>query len=299
MSFVGDTSSWEAERQRLHKKHLVEVEKLNKKHNLEIRQLQTILTELRDRLAFTELRLKDTRSELTATQERLEATRRELQQRDQVGPLAQQQLKQLNETVQRLTEERQSMMNQSYLDQSYHEDKYIEKDQVIQAQSLKLQSAAADVRALQDQIDTDALTIHELQQQLEEAHAIRERAERDLAPLREQAEIAEQARRDSAAWRAEAERLKADTARLLRMLAGTEEWADFARMSADSGGITYIGNAQQEAMRWVPEDAYALASAFQRQHMPQVPFSLFAGFMQKLNKIWQHRETKHVARIRG
>jgi len=123
--------------------------------------------------------------------------------------------------------------------------------------------------------------------------------ENDIEPLRTQAEAAEQARSDAAAWRAEAERLKSDTARLLRMLAGTNEWADFARMAADSGGATFIGHPNQEAMRWVPEDAYALASAFQKQHMPQVPFSLFAGLMQKLNKIWHQREARHVARIRG
>ena len=72
MSSSREIDAWETERQRIHRKNVSEIEKLNKKHNLEIRQLQTILTELRDRLAFTELRLKDTRSELAVTQEQLQ-----------------------------------------------------------------------------------------------------------------------------------------------------------------------------------------------------------------------------------
>jgi len=97
------------------------------------------------------------------------ATKRELQQRDKMGPLAQQQIQRLNETVQRLTEERHDILNQSYLDVSYHEDKVLEKDQTIQSQALKLQAVAADMRALQEQLEHETQTVAELQQQLEGA----------------------------------------------------------------------------------------------------------------------------------
>eukprot|EP00698_Gefionella_okellyi_P020827 TRINITY_DN6619_c0_g2_i1.p1 TRINITY_DN6619_c0_g2~~TRINITY_DN6619_c0_g2_i1.p1 ORF type:complete len:473 (+),score=116.31 TRINITY_DN6619_c0_g2_i1:39-1421(+) len=265
----------------------------------EAKRLQAIATELRDRLAFTELRLKDSRSHIAELEEHLENSRRELANRDQHGPLHEQQIKSLQDTIHRLEFETREMINRSFHEQAVKEESAADRDSMIKSQALKLASVATDMRAYQERAESDAATIQDLQERLQAAQVTVDDISAQTEQLRQQAANSEQARHEAIAWRADAERYKSDVARLLRMLGSTSEWAEFAQMAVDSGGVTFVGNPAQEAERWVPEDAYALASAFHRENVPTVPFALFADLLAKLNKIWQQTEATKMQGIRG
>ncbi|KAL3904786.1 MAG: hypothetical protein SGPRY_011160, partial [Prymnesium sp.] len=122
------------------------------------------------------------------------------------------------------------------------------------------------------------------------------------------------------------QQLQLDNTRLVKLLASTEEYREFAATSDASGGLTYVPptqvdhtskgseavkhetpsfkdrlvkGASRESDHWVPADTYALANDFRRQFTPQVPMERFAELLIRLNKVWRVREKRTLERQRS
>ena len=121
------------------------------------------------------------------------------------------------------------------------------------------------------------------------------------------------------------QQLHLDNARLLKLLASTEEYRGFTHHAEDAGGAVYVPHmpqrgsgggggggggarptvlrppdevaqkanaravrgAKREADYWVPADAYAVADEFRHEHVPGVPLETFAALLVRLNRVWK------------
>lgn len=118
----------------------------------------------------------------------------------------------------------------------------------------------------------------------------------------------------------QAEHYKLDNERLLKLLASTNEFKNFAEFAADSGGSVRYMDPQKmpktfsfpkdqprlnnldenvEMEDWIPTDAFKVAHDFRNRCAGQVSASLMNQFLRDLNKVWKAREDKQIARIKS
>ncbi|KAL1521837.1 hypothetical protein AB1Y20_021488 [Prymnesium parvum] len=297
--------------------------KVRRESDATVGQMQALTLELRDKLRFTELQLSAAREEgakLAATQDQM---RRELARlhteansQREYGHRQAPQLMEMQAAMTRVEQEKQELIGRTREAEMRAEGLVRSKEQTIQLQEKK-------VRALEDQL-----------RRASEAHGSTNRA----LEAKEQLKFLHVARRSEAQVQSLVQQLQLDNARLVKLLASTDEYRDFAASLECSGGLAYVPPPQvestwghkgpdtftsaspydavpvpslkelkdrpvrssgREADHWVPADTYALANDFRRQFTPKVPMDKFAELLIRLNKIWRTRERRNVERHRS
>lgn len=104
------------------------------------------------------------------------------------------------------------------------------------------------------------------------------------------------------------EAYRMENARLLSMLATTEEYKDFAQLAIDSGSVRFmdpIAPATTTQVRpaekedWIPEDAYKIAHEFRNKCASSISKAMMNQMLTDLNKVWRQRENKQIQRIKS
>mmetsp|Transcript_1246 Transcript_1246/g.1459 ORF Transcript_1246/g.1459 Transcript_1246/m.1459 type:complete len:187 (+) Transcript_1246:709-1269(+) len=111
-----------------------------------------------------------------------------------------------------------------------------------------------------------------------------------------------------------------DNERLIKLLASTKEFKNFAEFANDSGAsVRYLDpqrepttchfpkyesklktlKQSEEMEDWIPEEAFKVAHDFRNKCAGQISTSLMNQFLKDLNKIWKAREEKTIARIKS
>lgn len=106
------------------------------------------------------------------------------------------------------------------------------------------------------------------------------------------------------------EAYRMENARLLSMLATTEEYKEFAQLAMDSGSVRFMdpiapatstqvrpGTAEKED--WIPEDAYKIAHEFRNKCASNISKAMMNQMLTDLNKVWRQRENKQIQRIKS
>ena len=216
-------------------------------HERALSQMQALQLELRDKLRFTELQLAGAREEgasLAATVEELrgrlgeaqslasEPRERQRQQEPRVS--------ELQATVERLTAEKSELQASLGAQQRRVDGLAQTKESTIQLQEAKL-------REVREELDHSRSSRHGDAQALEAAHARAAELERSNAELsrqllasKEQLRAAHHARRGDAHREEALAQLQSDNARLVKILATTEEYKEFVHYADDSGGLSYV-----------------------------------------------------------
>ena len=294
--------------------------------------MQELTVELRDKCRFTELQLAGAREECGKLSASSEVLRKQLHEREaQLAELqsshAQQSpmLMELQTAVARLGHEKSNAERDLSEERRRLEDLAGIKEQALGLQEQKLHAMAEELRkALEAQRDasTAAEAANARAAELERTNG---ELGRQLLASKEQLKYLHLARRSEAQVQALLQQLQLDNARLVKLLASTDEYKEFVAYAEDSGGLTYVPpavpgalqppkeaneglhphkertvrGAQTEAEYWVPSDTYALANDFRRTHMPHLPMDVFAELLLRLNRVWRARETKRLERQRG
>ena len=216
-------------------------------HERALSQMQALQLELRDKLRFTELQLAGAREEgasLAATVEELrgrlgeaqslasEQRERQRQQEPRVS--------ELQAMVERLTAEKSELQASLGAQQRRVDGLAQTKESTIQLQEAKL-------REVREELDHSRSSRHGDAQALEAAHARAAELERSNAELsrqllasKEQLRAAHHARRGDAHREEALAQLQSDNARLVKILATTEEYKEFVHYADDSGGLSYV-----------------------------------------------------------
>jgi hypothetical protein len=120
----------------------------------------------------------------------------------------------------------------------------------------------------------------------------------------------------------EVEHLKADNARLVRLLKSTKEFKNFGEFIEDSGNGAHAmtetkGGFQRECTKkksqgktlktkstgeledWIPAEAFNLAHSFRARYSQFLTESAINTLLEDLNKIWRNRERRQVARVKS
>ena len=223
-------------------------------HERALGQMQALQLELRDKLRFTELQLAGAREEgasLAATVEELrgrlgeaqslasEQRERQRQQEPRVS--------ELQAMVERLTAEKAELQASLGAQQRRVDGLAQTKESTIQLQEAKL-------REVREELDHSRSSRHGDAQALEAAHARAAELERSNAELsrqllasKEQLRAAHHARRGDAHREEALAQLQSDNARLVKILATTEEYKEFVHYADDSGGLSYVPPPESSA----------------------------------------------------
>ena len=296
-----------------------------------MQQMQQLTVELRDKARFNELQLAGAREEctkLSAAAEEMRARLAEAQAHAaELHSVNQQQspmIMELQATVQRLGRERQDTVDQLHSEQRTHETLASTKEQTVQLQEQKLHALNEEMRRSLDAQRAAAASIDAANARAVELERTNGELGRQLLSSKEQLKYLHLARRSEAQVQSLLQQLQLDNARLVKLLAATDEYRDFIAYAEDSGGLTYVPpqpgggrsddmyaplshvpsrdravrGAQPESEYWVPSDTYALANDFRRAHMPSLPMETFAELLLRLNRVWRTREAKRLDRQR-
>lgn len=98
-----------------------------------------------------------------------------------------------------------------------------------------------------------------------------------------------------------------ENARLLQMLASTDQYKEFAQVALDSGSVRFMdpkAPATQSEMKpadlekedWIPEEAYKVAHDFRNKCASNISKAMMNTLLTDLDKIWRAREKKQLSR---
>lgn len=101
------------------------------------------------------------------------------------------------------------------------------------------------------------------------------------------------------------EAYRTENARLIGMLAKTQEFKEFALMAIDSGNVrfmdpvasatsTKVKPQNSEKEDWIPEDAYKIAHDFRNKCAANISKAMMNTMLTDLNKVWRQREDKQI-----
>ena len=291
-----------------------------------MQQMQALTVELRDKCRFTELQLAGAREEcvkLSSGAEDYRARLSEAQQQvaelhavnGQQNPM----IMELQATVQRLGRERQETVDRLAEEQRAHESMHATKEQTMLLQEQKVHALNEELRRALEAQRASAAAMEAANARTVELERTNGELGRQLLSSKEQLKYLHLARRSEAQVQSLLQQLQMDNARLVKLLASTDEYKEFVAYAEDSGGLTYVPpqqtgdvtprlppsrertvrGPQHESEYWVPSDTYALANDFRRTHMPALSMETFAELLLRLNRVWRTRESKRLERQRG
>ena len=298
--------------------------------------MQALTVELRDKCRFTELQLAGAREEcskLSASTEemrtRLADAQHQLAELQGINSQQSPIIIELQSTVQRLGRERQEAVDALHAEQRRQESVVASREQTVQLQEQKLHALNEELRRALDSQRSSAAAVDAANVRAVELERTNGELGRQLLSSKEQLKYLHLARRSEAQVQSLLQQLQMDNARLVKLLAATDEYKEFVAYAEDSGGLTYVPphppglagtmggsggdgahglvphreravrGAQHESEYWVPSDTYALANDFRRTHMPSLPMEVFAELLLRLNRVWRTRESKRLDRQRN
>ena len=294
-----------------------------------MQSMQALTVELRDKCRFTELQLAGAREECAKLSASSEVMRQQLSAAEsQVAELqsahSQQSpmIAELQSAVQRLGREKQSAEQQLQQERRNFGEDSSGKEQALALQEQKVHALGEELRRAHESQRSGATSAEQANARSAELERTNGDLGRQLLASKEQLKYLHLARRSEAQVQALLQQLQLDNARLVKLLASTEEYKEFVAYAEDSGGLTYVPptvpgalppkepsepptrertvrGATTESEYWVPSDTYALANDFRRTHMPALPMDLFAELLLRLNRVWRAREGKRLDRQRG
>lgn len=306
----------------------LEGEQLQAEHANGMREMQAICVELRDKNRGLETQLQGAHDEIRRLSGLLEESNRKareahgrVEQQAALASSGEQQVRELHQSLRALERDRKEVIDRSYADVRRLEEQLAQKDQAIAALEAQARNATQSVRAARDEHAGEVERAREQQRRLEDADASNRELSKQLGATREQLKYLQLARRNEAQLHAVVQQLQADNARLVKVLAATDEFRDFVEYADDSGGLSYVTpaaggagalaraesvvaddmpvrGARREGALWVPSDAFTLANEFRHTHAPHVGSDVFADLLLKLNAVWRQREQRALARLR-
>ena len=294
-----------------------------------MQQMQALTIELRDKCRFTELQLAGAREEcakLATTTEELRAqlthSQQSLAELSAVNSQQTPMIAELQGAAQRLTRERQEAIDRLREETRTYESLANTREQTTQLQEQKVHAHNEELRRALEAQRGAAAALDDANKRAVELERTNGELGRQLLSSKEQLKYLHLARRSEAQVQALLQQLQLDNARLVKLLAATDEYKEFVAYAEDSGGLTYVAplppsveksflpekgltpreravrGAQHESEYWVPSDTYALANDFRRTHMPSLPMELFAELLLRLNRVWRTRESHRLERQR-
>jgi hypothetical protein len=196
-----------------------------------MQQLQALTVELRDKGRFTELQLAGAREEcvkLSTVAEELPARLGEAQQQtaelQRVGHQQSPMILELQATVQRLTRERQEAYDRLHEEQRTFETLSATRDQTGQLHEQKVHALNEELRRALDKQRQAAAAIEEANRRAVELERTNGELGRQLLSSKEQLKYLHLARRSEAQVNALLHQLQLDNARLVKLLASTDEY---------------------------------------------------------------------------
>lgn len=313
----------------LERTRAMEIEQVQSEHTNGMREMQVIAIELRDKTRVLETQLQGAREENRRLAEQAADAQRktreaQLQAETQTSSARhyEQRMGELQESLRTLQRERKEVIDKSYADFRRQEDGLAQRELAIGQLEGRLRTAQHDARTAREERQLEADRAREQLRRFEDAdHANRELS-KQLGAAREQLKFLQISRRNESQLHAIVDQLQLDNARLVKILAATDEFKEFVDYADDSAGLSYIApsasagisaalraDAAQRTARpvrgaaaekegWVPSDAYTLANEFRHEHTPGVPPEVFADLLLRLNAVWRQREQRRVARLK-
>ena len=308
-----------------------------------VASMQALMVELRDKCRFTELQLAGAREENAKLAQATEEMRAQLAQSQasmtdlqRLNAKQTPMLHELQQAVERSARERAMTAEQLHEEQRRYEDTVHAKDQTVALLEQKNQALADELRRALDAQRAGAAQLEQINGRCAELERTNGELGKQLLSSKEQLKYLHLARRSEAQVQSLLQQLQMDNARLVKLLASTDEYREFVAYAEDAGGLTYVpplaaGNASYgtssrgaggsrdgadalmrlmparergvkgagaETDYWVPSDTYALANDFRRTHVPTLPMELFAELLLRLNRVWRAREQKRLERQR-
>mmetsp|Transcript_6770 Transcript_6770/g.16329 ORF Transcript_6770/g.16329 Transcript_6770/m.16329 type:complete len:547 (-) Transcript_6770:65-1705(-) len=314
----------------LERTRAMELEQLQSEHTHGMKEMQSIALELRDKCRVLETQLTGAREESRRQAEQVQESQRRVreaqlqaEQQSSGSRQSETRIRELQETVRALQRERKEVIDKSYADFRRQEDGIVQRELAIGQLEGRLRTVQQELHGARDEKQLEGDRLREQARRFEDAdHANRELG-RQLSAAREQLKFLQISRRNESQLHAIVDQLQADNARLVIILAATEEFKEFVDYADDSAGLSYIapsassgigaklrhdaqtGRADRpvrgsaaETEGWVPSDAYTLANEFRHEHTPGLSTEVFADLLLRLNGVWRQREQRRVARLR-
>lgn len=312
----------------MEREHLAQADRMRAEHSKGLREMQGICMELKDKVRSLEGQLQAARDEGRRLADAADEGRRQaaeaksrLDQTASVDKARGKQLVELKDTVRSLQRERTSVLDRAQSDQRRLEDKVLEQSKTIARLETEVAKFDRERRTLLADRDAEADRREALERRVADADQMGRGTASELSVAREQ--LRQLARTGAGMSRMQVlvDQLQVDNARLVKLLASTADFRDFIGSAEDAGGLTYLApvagaaamsdearraiegdspprGAAHESERWVPSDAYAIASAFRHDHAPGVKPEHFAELLLRLNSVWRRREQRSLARAR-
>ena len=227
-------------------------------------------------------------------------------------------VRELQASLQRMAREKEELLGRAMEEQRRVESSAQTAEQRIQLQEQKLRTMQEAAQRAHEVHSASVRALDDANSRAAEQQRANAELGKQLLQFKEQIKYAHAARRTEAQTQSLVHQLQQDNARLVKILAGTNEYRDFIAFSEDSGGLTYIPpggasgaaaaasapssgrpdsarleravrGAAREADYWVPSDAYSIANDFRHLHMPTLAMDHFAELLLRLNRVWKVR----------
>ena len=223
-----------------------------------------------------------------------------------------------------LSSDKQEVIEKSFREIQRQMEALRAKEDEVDVLERKLGQLEAKSRQDKQELSKSKTYIETLEVRLDQQSNVIKTLQGDLESANEQLKYTKVYSKSEQQLHLDIEQMKADNARLLRLLATTTEFADFMDFSEDCNGVRYVSSAEsdtypsggetvpmvfttlvegdrpvvvrKEKEYWVPTDALREATEFKHRHLPALPVELFSELLLRLNHIWYQRECRRLKR---
>jgi hypothetical protein len=313
----------------LERARAMEAELMHSEHTHGMREMQAIAIELRDKNRALEQQLQSSRAEGRRLGEQLQEAQRKAreasihaEQHAASGAQLEQRAREMQESLRAAHRERKELVDKSYADFRRQEEALGQREIALGQVEIRLRAAQQDAHAAREEAAVELERARTHAAQFDDADQASRELSRQLSVAKESLKYLQHARRNESQLHVIVEQLQHDNARLVKILAATDEFRGFVEYAHDSSGLSYIApsasagigatlradarrrdlravrGAAPEADGWVPSDAFTLANEFRHAHAPGADAEAFADLLLRLNHVWRQREQRHVARLK-
>ena len=219
----------------------------HEREGVELRDVTRSNTELKDRIRFLELQLDEYKTDNTRLRSsyqealtKLSESLRVLEEKATDNDRLKEENEELQQQVQSLEEEKESILNRSLENLRAYEEDTLERQRQLNLHKDAVTAAEEQSKMLRSQLDQASERIAAIESSniryQEEADAARKNKE----AAQEEAERAKQAAQMADSLRTQVKHMKLDNARLVRLLASTREYKEFVNytFTPDNGAAT-------------------------------------------------------------
>eukprot|EP01138_Halocafeteria_seosinensis_P008451 gb/GECG01008636.1/.p1 GENE.gb/GECG01008636.1/~~gb/GECG01008636.1/.p1 ORF type:complete len:920 (+),score=154.41 gb/GECG01008636.1/:1-2760(+) len=251
------------------KSRLKQGEDEQEKHDreaLELRDMTQSNAELKDKIRFLEIQLDEYKTDNTRLRDnyqesltKLSESLRVLEEKASHNEQLSEENEDLKQRVQQLEEEKESLLNRSLENLRAYEEDSLEKQRQLNLHKDAVTAAEEQSKMLRAQMDQANERIAALESSNLRCQEDVEAARKDKERAREEAERASQAAQMADSLRTQVKHTKLDNARLVRLLATTKEYKEFANYTFTPDSAAATGRLRGSYLSSVPspeDDSY-------------------------------------------